>query len=281
MTVQEAIPGGRRELTGTQSIRRSFAIVRHLAGASQEGEKLVDIATAMDLPHPTAHRILKALEEEGMVERAEGSQRYRLAAETAWLGVAPFNRCPITRYAARHLDDLVAQSGASVLLSVPSHTDSVYADRRVGNLPSLVSQAEIGSRRPLGAGTGGRVMLAHMNAERMESVLAGNAERYAQYRVDPQTVRRDAEEARTQGFLIGNSPMSREGRVVAVPVRDVTGRAIGAISLVGPRSAGFERRIEGLLPQMRSAARDIAEAIHKGRAAMRCQLPGAPRATAV
>ncbi|WP_172328862.1 IclR family transcriptional regulator [Mangrovicoccus sp. HB161399] len=267
-------------MTGTQSIRRSFAIVRHLAGASQEGEKLVDIANAMELPHPTAHRILKALEDEGIVERAEGTQRYRLAAETAWLGVAPFNRCPITRYASPHLDELVAQTGSSVLLSVPSHIDSVYADRRIGNLPSLLSQAEIGSRRPLGAGTGGRVMLAHMSPERLDSVLEQNAARYAQYRAGPETVRRDVAEARAQGFLVGNSPLSREGRVVAVAVRDVTGRAIGAISLVGPRSQGFERRIEGLLPQMRGAAREIAARIQQQRVTMRCQMPIPPRAAA-
>lgn len=265
MGIQENITTSRRELTGTQCIRRSFAIVRHLAGGDQEGEKLVDIATELNLPHPTAHRILKALEDEGIVERAIGSQRYRLAAETAWLGVAPFNRCPITRYSGRHMDDLASRTGDSVLLSVPSHLDAVYADRRLGNVPTLMRNVTIGARRPLGLGIGGRVMLAFMNGNRVETVIQENADKFEQAGLEQSRLRDSIEEARTQGFLIANNPLSRESRVAAVPVRDITGRAIGAISLIGPRSATFDSRIERALPVMRSAAREISDLIHQKR----------------
>ncbi len=274
MTIQEKITtAGRREITGTQCIRRSFAIVRLLAGSSEEGEKLVDIANEVGLAHPTAHRILKALEDEGIVERALGSQRYRLAAETAWLGVAPFNRCPITRYASAHLDELTRITGDSVLLSVPSHIDSVYADRRFGNIPTLIRHADIGSRRPLGLGIGGRVMLAFMNAGRVETTLAENAARYAQAGVDVADIRADIEEARSLGYLVANNPLSRESRIAAIPVKDITGRAIGAICLVGPRSPGFQQRIDRTLPHLRAAARDISDAIQQQRLLGRNRLP--------
>lgn len=259
------MPPTRSELTGTQCIRRSFGIVRHLAGGDQDGEKLVDIAAALKLPHPTAHRILKALEEEGIVERAEGSQRYRLAAETAWLGVEPFNRCPITRYAARYLDELAQTTGEAVLLSVPSHTDSVYADRRVGKRPMLIRQATIGSRRPLGASIGGRVMLAFMGLRRLEAVLRDNAERHSNLECTEDTIRSSLADARARGYLIGASALSTEGRELAVPVLDVTGKSIGAISLIGPCTPMFEHRSTSAVPLLRKAAQQISDHLHQLR----------------
>jgi DNA-binding IclR family transcriptional regulator len=265
MGSQEKITMPRNEMSGTQCLRRSFAIVRMLAGGDQEGEKLVEIAAALNLPHPTAHRILKALEEEGMVERVEGSQRYRLSSEAAWLGVGPFNRCPITRIAARHLDDLAQRTGEAVVLSVPSHTDQVFADRRAGKRAVLLRHAAIGARRPLGVGAGGQVMLAFMGATRIDSVLRDNAGRYGEWGLDAGTVRRQVELARSQGHLLGDSPITREARVLAVPVRDVVGRAIGAISLVGPRGPMFEHRASISLPLLRAAAQSIVDALHQQR----------------
>lgn len=261
----DIIEGSRREATGTQCIQRSFAIVRLLAGGDCEGEKLVDIAGALKLSHPTAHRILKALEQEGIVERAAGSQRYRLAAETAWLGVAPFNRCPITRLAVPTLEDLAQKTGESIFLSVPSHNDSVYADRRFGSFPLQAQRIKVGARRPLGVSVGGRVMLGFMGEERLASTLRGNAGRFAEWRCPEATVLAGVEAVRNRGYLSEDSLVDPARHVLAVPVRDVVGRAVGAISIIAPTARLKGERAMRLLPLLRSGARDIGQALGRHR----------------
>ncbi|MFC3058882.1 IclR family transcriptional regulator [Paenirhodobacter populi] len=268
MGYQETIPGVvRGEVTGTQCIRRSFAILRLLAGGDHDGEKLVDIAGALKLSHPTTHRILKALEQEGIVERAGGSQRYRLGAEAAWLGVGPFNRCPITRLSAIVLEDLAQATGDSIFLSVPSHNDAVYADRRLGNWPVQARGVHVGARRPMGVSVGGRVMLAHLGEARMKTVLAENADRFADWNCPMDQVLRGIEDTRAQGYLVDDS-LTRQGRrAMAVPVRDVGGRAIGAISIIAPTARLGSDRVARLLPLLREGARRVGTALFEQRMA--------------
>lgn len=265
MLVEDAGGSARSEATGTQCIRRSFAIMRMLASGHQDGEKLVDIAGSLKLSHPTAHRILKALEQEGMVERARGSHRYRLGAEAIWLGVAPFNRCPITRCAARVLDGLVQTVGDSVFLSVPSHTDAVYADRRIGHHPIQARRVAIGARRPLGVSIAGRVMLACMSEDRVEVVLQENAERFREWNCPNSFVLDGIAEARAKGFLAANSVTADDRRAVAVAVRDVVGNPVGAISVISSRNRLGSERVGRLIPILQAAAREVSEALHQQR----------------
>ncbi|GGO38453.1 transcriptional regulator [Gemmobacter aquaticus] len=253
----------RSETSGTQCIHRSFAVVRMLASGSAEGEKLVDIAATLNLSHPTAHRILKALETEGIVERARGSRRYQLGSEAAWLGLAAFNRFPITRLASPVLDRLVETVGDSVFLSVPSHNDSVYADRRFGAYPVQARRVAVGARRPLGVSVAGRTIMAYMKPERLEAVLRENADRYGDWRCTESQILCGAEGAREQGFLCSDSVVNSERRVLAVPVRDIVGHPVAAISVIAARPRLGGERISRLVPLLREAARDISTALHR------------------
>ncbi|HEY0212247.1 MAG TPA: IclR family transcriptional regulator [Paenirhodobacter sp.] len=264
MTVQDRSGTLRQEQTGTQSIRRTFAILRVLAGGAPDGDKLVEIAQAAGLSHPTAHRILKALEHEGVVERSRGSSRYRLAVEAAWLGVAPFNRCPITRFAGPSLDLLARETGACVVLSVPSHHDAVYVDLRAGPAGrAQTTGVAIGGRTPLGVTIGGRGMLAFLGEDRIHALLIANAERFRVWHCDEVRIRADIATARDQGWLAGDSPAVPGRTEIAMPVRDIVGRAIGAISLLSPPSGMDTARVSQVLPLLRTAAQTVREALHR------------------
>jgi len=75
-----------QEVDGTQSIQRALHILRLLAGGAASGMRLVDIAHGTRLHHSTTHRILRALEQEGIVERLVNSRRYTIGSEVVWLG---------------------------------------------------------------------------------------------------------------------------------------------------------------------------------------------------
>ena len=68
------IPGG------TQSIQRAVAVLRILATARETGLGLTEISVQAALPHPTAHRILRILIAEGIVEQKRGTRRSLLGS---------------------------------------------------------------------------------------------------------------------------------------------------------------------------------------------------------
>ena len=109
-----------QEADGTQSIHRALRVLRLLANSAASGMRLVDIARGARLHHSTTHRILRALEQEGIVERLINSRRYTIGSEVVWLGLGASSRFPIATAAARALDRLSEQVGDAVFLSVHS-----------------------------------------------------------------------------------------------------------------------------------------------------------------
>ena len=169
--------------------------------APRSGMRLVDIAHGARLHHSTTHRILRALEQEGIVERLVNSRRYTIGSEVVWLGLGASSRFPIATAAARALDQLSEQVGDTVFLSVHSGNNSICADRRIGSYPIQVLSIAIGSRRPLGVSQGGRVILAFLPPRVAQQVIAENANRYARHDLTPGAVFENMNAARAQGYL--------------------------------------------------------------------------------
>src|SRR5215207_8985587 len=66
--------------TGTQSIRRALLVLRVLSTAGHAGLPLIDVARATGLARPTAHRVLRALLAEGVIDQRPRTRRYATAA---------------------------------------------------------------------------------------------------------------------------------------------------------------------------------------------------------
>ncbi len=61
--------------TGTQSIRRTIAVLREIATYNSTGMWLVDITNNLSLERSTAHRILQCLVHENLVRDRRGDRR--------------------------------------------------------------------------------------------------------------------------------------------------------------------------------------------------------------
>jgi DNA-binding IclR family transcriptional regulator len=73
---------------GTQAIRRATAILKAIARATPHGASLAEISKSEGLPRSTAHRMLKCLMDEGLVDHPDGSLRYQMGALVYELGLA-------------------------------------------------------------------------------------------------------------------------------------------------------------------------------------------------
>ena len=70
------------------SLRRGVLLLRLLATAGSRGLPLTELAARSALPHPSAHRVLKQLVEERLVEHNPETRRYRLGPLSFELGLA-------------------------------------------------------------------------------------------------------------------------------------------------------------------------------------------------
>ena len=252
---------GEARKSGTQCIHRSMGVLRLLAGSSPDGVKLTEIAAALELSHPTAHRILKALEEEGVVDRVRGTRRYTIGSEAAWLGLPAAQRFPIASVAAPMLDKLCDSVEDSVFLAVRSRNDSVYVDRRIGSYPIQSTRLSLGARRPLGVSVAGRAILGFLQPDKRSSILAENEPLFGRYHLSRNRVEEDIETTRKNGYLLAGSMINRERRVLSAPILDMVGNPVAAVSIIASVNRLPNDRIARIAPLLKSTVREISQSL--------------------
>ncbi|HEX5713268.1 MAG TPA: IclR family transcriptional regulator [Solirubrobacterales bacterium] len=150
---------------GVQSIARAAAVLRALELAP-EGLALGELATAVELPKSTAHRIVAALAAEDLVAQSVG--RARLGPALARLGTAAREATaerlrPVLLGLRRELDetvDLAVLDGAAVRF-----VDQVPAPRR------LRAMSAVGELFPLHCTANGKALLAALPPEQAQALL--------------------------------------------------------------------------------------------------------------
>lgn len=180
---------------------------------------LAELCERTGLPRATAHRLAAGLEVHRLLARdAEG--RWRLG--------------PALTELAGQVNDPLLAAGAAVLPRLRELTgESVQLYRREGSSRVCVASLEppvglrdtvpVGTRLPMTAGSGAKVLLAYSDNATQQSVL-----------MTAKFTERTLAEVRKRGWA--QSAAERESGVASVsaPVRDGRGAVIAAISVSGP-----------------------------------------------
>jgi len=180
---------------------------------------LADLCERTNMPRATAHRLAVGLETHRLLARdADGLWR---------LG-------PALTELAGHVNDPLLSAGAAVLPRLRELTgESVQLYRREGTTRICIAALEppaglrdtvpIGTRLPMTAGSGAKVLLAYADGSTQQAVLP--AAKFSE---------RTLAEVRKRGWA--QSAAEREPGVASVsaPVRDARGAVIAAVSVSGP-----------------------------------------------
>lgn len=185
-----------------QSVSRALEILHILSfNASSSGMRFSDLQAQSGLSKGTLHRLLKTLILSGFVEQAAGSRVYYLGLEFLSMGERAANRLDIRTITAPSLERLAAATGDSVMLTIRSGLDAVCIDRRVGSFPVKVLTQNVGTRRPLGVGSGALALLAAASDDEVENVLRRNSHRLAPYPgVSVEVLREAVADTRARGY---------------------------------------------------------------------------------
>lgn len=239
--------------SGTQTIQRASLLVRLIASRSRSGLRLADIVKHSRLEHPTVHRILKGLMGEGLVMQDTDSRRYFLGPLIFELGLAAapqFNLSDICRPSLQRIAD---NTGDTVFLIVRSGHDSVCIDRREGSFPIKAFTLDVGTRRPLGVGSGGLALLLPLPDEAVQEIVSANAVRLSAYsNLNVPLVLRALARSRQLGYALNDRHTTTGATTLGLPVVNRYGHPIAAISIGAISSRMKEDRQKDLVSILRS-----------------------------
>lgn len=157
-----------------QSVVRSFSILEYLASSS-EPQLLKTIATACDLPSPTAHRLLNNLCKMGYVENL-GIGQYKLTYKLFEISSQSIHQTSLISIAKPHLDALSKQLRQSVHLVVRDNTDVVYVYKVTNSVGSVQMASRIGMHLPMYRTAVGKALLATLPDDEIIQIFEESVE---------------------------------------------------------------------------------------------------------
>jgi len=242
--------------TYVQSLARGLAVIRAF-GAERPRLSLSDVARATNMTRASARRFLLTLETEGYVRSAAGL--FELTPRVLELGFSYLSTQSLPEVAQPHLERLSHSVGESTSASVLDGYDIVYV-ARVPTRRIMSVAITIGTRFPAYVTSMGRVLLASLPPEALDTYLGGfQGEAFTpRTLVEPDRLRAELARVSEQGWSLVDGELENGLRAIAVPITRA-GATVAAIN-VSMSASDVDAGIQALrlLPAMRDTAAAIS-----------------------
>ncbi len=219
---------------GTQAIRRAANILHEIGRAATRGVTIAELARALPIERPTLHRILACLQVEGLVGRDARTKRFFLGRILYSLGQSAAPRFELREICAPALNRIAARSNDAVFLITLDGDDGLVLDARDAQSPARATPLRPGMRRPLGVGAGGLAILMEMSDDRIHTFLSENIRRLREHNVRADRLLPSLQKFRARGYAISRGYGQPGLCGLAIPLRDLAGAPIGALSVTAP-----------------------------------------------
>lgn len=242
----------------SQTLDRALSLLRLLA-ASPQGSRLVDLQQQTGLTKPTVHRLLDALCQHDLAAKDDESRRYRIGAGIAMLaGSAPRPAYDLRELCQDHMLEVAQRTGDTSFLTIRSGYDAICIDRQSGSYPVKAFTVDVGTRRPLGVGAGGIVLLAAMDdAGRANAYEAIAQALPAGSGLTLNDITAAVDDARRLGYAFSDGFVLAGVRGLAVPINDARGKAVAALSIAAIKERISRKRMPQLLSILQSHAASL------------------------
>lgn len=262
------ILGARAEVPAESSTKafptvKAVAILEAIATARRP-LSVSELGVLLGLPKPTAHRIVRMLESEGLLQREPGSRRFVPGARLAKLGLdivaASMLRAP--RHAI--LESLSKQIGETCNFGIMAGSHVVYLDRVESAWP-LGLRFESGSHVPLHCTSMGKLFLSLLPLQK-RALLLRSIPLY-QYTentfTDAARLESELEKIRAAEISIDNQEFLAGVVCVAVPVRNSNKQVVAALAVSAPLARMSAQQGLKHVPLLQAAAEQLTLTIEE------------------
>lgn len=228
--------------------------------ASETPVTAADIMAEMDLPKPTAHRLLTTLETEGFIRRNPDGRGYvsglRMHRLASGMVASMRHRAAVSVV----LRDLSEEIGETCNIAQRDGDAVIYIDRVETKWPLQIA-LPVGSRMPLHCSAAGKVWLASLETEQLHPLLTcSEFERRAPNTItDPAHLLEELRLTRERGWGEDNEEAIEGMVALAVPITDAEGRLYATLSFHAPMLRMTLERGRGHLPLLQRRASEISQ----------------------
>jgi DNA-binding IclR family transcriptional regulator len=225
-------------------------------------QTLAQLSEALGLTKSTTHRLLKALESEGLVARNRETKDFRLGPAIIALGSQALVNNDLRTVVEPELRMLAERTGETATLEVPLEGSMLIVVEIMGSHLVTVT-AELGTRWPMHATSTGKAFLAALPAEERRKLVVSPLSQHTQATiVDVDELEQELERVRTRGYATVREELEAGASAVGVVLRDSMRAPVGGISFGGPTSRFTSKRVKALAQELMAAAKRLAPTIH-------------------
>ncbi|MCP3424711.1 IclR family transcriptional regulator [Rothia sp. AR01] len=241
------------------ALRASMLLIA--AGDHPGGATAAELAAETGIPRPTAFRLLLSLVHTGLLVREGGS--FALGWRIAQLGRAADPYRGLLPRIQAILDRLAADVNESVEYTVFDGLGSQETIAQSASARLLApSQQYVGRSFPLHASATGKLLLAELGDEDVRALVPDRLEAFTpQTIVDRAELLSELDGVRARGFVTLDNELEEGLFVVAVPVRDGAGTALGGLAASGLDQRMKSTGVRVYVEKLEAASREIARSI--------------------
>jgi DNA-binding IclR family transcriptional regulator len=231
---------------GAQAVHRAVDMLRIVAQVQRGGATLARLSRLAGLSRSTAFRILRSLVSERLLEFDPAGRTYCIGPLARELGLAARGQGELEERWRACLDRVNAATRMSTYVVARSDLDVVCLAMREGLTAIRAVPMDVGQRLPLGVGAGSLAILAALDDDEVEAVIAASEKKRAIYRAGALTAAemwRRVETTRENGFACSRNTAA-DGVVGVGMVLPDAGPTRLAVSVSTPSAGVTEVQIE-------------------------------------
>jgi len=242
---------------GAQAVLRAIRVLKAFT-LEQPERDIGSLTEETGLSRATVHRLVAALESEGLLTRSAGKASFRLGATTAALGVRALRSSALREGAHTELLRLARETGETATLEVLSEgkmliLDEVLGSRLVGASPSL------GTAWAVHATSTGKAILAEGPPDRLDELLRAPLSRFTPRTLtDRRKLEAELRDIKGRGYAIAREELEPGYTAVGAIVRTPMEEAHAALSVGGPSDRLDAAMVEKLGGLVKTCADDVA-----------------------
>jgi IclR family transcriptional regulator, acetate operon repressor len=236
-----------------------FRVLRFVA-ESDEPSGVTEIARRLSLGVSTVFRALVTLEESGYIQRHHNTPRFEIGTMPHLLKRALYNRFPLHAASRQDLRILAEQTGETVSLSVRL---GWYVVRIAGAFGShdIYHRSRLGETELLHRCAEGRIILASLPAGEKQNYVAFVALYHPAHQpASWAEIDRILADDASRGYALADVAAAPDFQAVALPLRQVSGGALGSILIDGPTLRRGAAELNAAIVTTRAKLEDLLAA---------------------
>jgi IclR family transcriptional regulator, KDG regulon repressor len=252
-------PAAPRPAGEVRATARALAILSFLAGPDSDEWSLDEIATGVDLPKSTTHRLIETLRNHGFVIPGRAAGSYRLGIEAAIVGSKAIQAQRPGAEVRRLIANAASEIGETVGLNVLEGRQTVVVEKGIPPRPFSWNLG-VGATMPAHACAVGKVLLSGMDDDAVRERLGPGEELPPSGSKSIANVGELLEHlafVRLNGYAIDDEEYEDGLRCVAVPVVDRRGEITHAIGITAPTSRISHRELVEHSKRLAELSREV------------------------